>query len=615
MREELLAYYERELTYLRQMGAEFAQKYPKIASRLMLEADRCADPHVERLLEAFAFLAARVHLKIDDDFPEITNALFGILYPHYIRPIPSMSVVQLHLDPEQGKLTTGLVIPREAMLHSREVEGVPCKFRTCYETTLWPVNVAAAQWLTPDRLTPPVRAAETVGAIRLVLKCLPDVSFDKLEMRSLRFYLSGESKLVHTLYELLCNNCNQILLRNPGPGPRKEPVVLSPGMLRPVGFEENEALLPYPRRSFSGYRLLQEYFTFPEKFFFLDLDGLEALGSLGLGSEIEIVFLLKRFERSERAQMLEMGVTPQTFRLGCTPIVNLFAQTAEPILLDQTQYEYPIVPDVRRQYAMEIFSVDDVVGTNPRSREITQYLPFYTFHHAQGAKKSNAQAFWQATRRSAGIREDERSDVFLSLLDMTGAPVNPEADAITVRCTCTNFTLPSRLPFGSEKGDFELQGVSAIRKIVVLHKLTPTLRPPSGKGALWRLLSHLSLNYLSLVDEGKEALQQILNLYNFSDSIYLHNQISGITSINSTRHFAPVVTDNGVVSARGTRVDLELDEEQFVGGGVYLFSSVIERFLGSYVSMNSFSQLVASTVQRKEVLREWAPRAGRAILI
>jgi len=193
--------------------------------------------------------------------------------------------------------------------------------------------------------------------------------------------------------------------------------------------------------------------------------------------------------------------------------------------------------------------------------------------------------------------------------------VNPEADAITVRCTCTNFTLPSRLPFGSEQGDFELQGVSAIRKIVVLHKLTPTLRPPSGKGALWRLLSHLSLNYLSLVDEGKESLQQILNLYNFSDSIHLQNQIAGITKIHSARHFAPVITDNGVVSARGTRVGLELDEEQFVGGGVYLFSSVIERFLGSYVSMNSFSQLVASTVQRKEVLREWPPRAGRAILI
>jgi type VI secretion system protein ImpG len=615
MREDLLAYYERELTFLRQMGAEFAQKYPKIASRLLLEPDRCEDPHVERLLEAFAFLAARIHLHVDDDFPEITHALLGILYPHYIRPVPSVSVAQFHLDPEQGKLSTGLTVPRGSMLYSREVDGVPCKFRACYETTLWPITIAEAQWRTPDRLTPPLKAPDTVAAIRLVLQCLPDVSFDKLQMRSLRFYLNGESNLVHALYELLCNNCNQILLRDPVPRSRREPIALSPGLLRPVGFAEDEALLPYPRRSFSGYRLLQEYFTFPEKFFFFDLNGLDALGPAGFTDKVEIVFLLSRFERAERTQMLELGVTPQTFRLGCSPIINLFPQTAEPILLDQTRYEHAIVPDARRQFAMEIFSVDDVVGTSARTRETVQYEPFYTFHHRFVGERHKPQAFWLTTRRSPGIREDERSDIYLSLVDVTGRPVDPETDTITVRCTCTNYTLPSRLPFGNEQGDFEIEGLSAVRKIVVLRKLTPTLRPPSGKGALWRLISHLSLNYLSLVEEGKDALQQILNLYNFSDSVYLQNQIAAITRVDSSRHFARVVTDNGVTSARGTRVELQLDEEQFVGGGVYLFASVLEHFLGGYVNMNSFSQLVASTLQRKEVLREWPPRAGQAILI
>ncbi len=615
MREELLAYYERELTYLRQMGAEFAQKYPKIASRLLLEPDRCEDPHVERLLEAFAFLAARVHLRVDDDFPEITSALLGILYPHYVRPLPSMSVVQFHADPEQGKLSTGLSVPRGAMLYSRDVEGVPCKFRTCYDTTLWPLTVAEANWRTPDRLTPPVKAGDAVVAIRLLVKCDQDVNFGKLEMRSLRFYLNGEPNFVHALYELLCNNCVQVLLRDPNPRGRKEPVALPPGMLRPVGFAENESLLPYPRRSFSGYRLLQEYFTFPEKFFFLELKGLEALAAAGFNDTAEIVFLISRFERNERAQMLELGVTNQTFRLGCSPIVNLFAQTAEPILLDQTRYEYPIVPDVRRQYAMEIFSVDDVVGTNPRSREVVQYRPFYTFHHQQADERNNLPAFWQSTRRSAGIRADERTDVYLTLVDKTGRVIRPDVDTVTVRCTCTNFTLPSRLPFGSEAGDFELEGVSAIRRIVVLRKVTPTLRPPAGKGALWRLISHLSLNYLSLVDEGKEALQQILNLYNFSDSAHLENQIAGIHEVKSSRHYARLITDNGVASARGTRVEMWLDEEQFVGGGVYLFASVLEHFLGAYVSMNSFSQLAVSTLQRREVLREWPPRAGQAILM
>ena len=526
-----------------------------------------------------------------------------------------MSVVQLHADPEQGKLSTGLNVPRGSMLYSREVEGVPCKFRTCYDTTLWPVTVAEANWRTPDRLTPAVKASDAIAAIRFVLRCAPDVSFGKLDMRSLRLYLTGELNVVNALYELLCNNCKQILLRDPSMRARKEPIALNPGMLRPVGFAENEGLLPYPRRSFVGYRLLQEYFTFPDKFFFFDLNGLDILRAAGFGDAVEIVFLLSRFERAERAQMLELGVTNQTFRLGCTPIINLFAQTAEPILLDQTKYEYPIVPDVRRQYAMEIFSVDEVVGTNPRTREVVEYKPFYAFHHRHGAEKDRAQAFWQSTRRSAGIREDERTDVYLALVDRTGRPIDPEADTITLRCTCTNFTLPSRLPFGSEEGDFELEGVSAIRRIVVLRKPTPTLRPPSGKGALWRLISHLSLNYLSLVDEGKEALQQILNLYNFSDSIHLQNQIAGIHTVKSSRHYARMITENGVTSARGARVEMQLDEEQFVGGGVYLFASVLEHFLGSYVSLNSFSQLAATTMQRREVLREWPPRAGQVILM
>ena len=244
MRDDLLTYYERELTFLRQMGAEFAHKYPKIASRLLLEPDRVEDPHVERLVEAFAFLAARVHLKIDDEFPEITDALLNILYPHYLRPVPSMSVVEFNLDPEQGKLTTGLKVPRNSVLFSNPFQGAPCKFRVCYETTLWPLKVAGAQWRTPDRFDPPVKAPDAAAALRIELKCLPDVSFDKLELENLRFYLNGESNLVHTLYELLLNNCTRILVRDPSPRSKLAPITLPAECLRPVGFSEDEEVLP-----------------------------------------------------------------------------------------------------------------------------------------------------------------------------------------------------------------------------------------------------------------------------------------------------------------------------------------------------------------------------------
>jgi type VI secretion system protein ImpG len=613
VRDDLLLYYERELTFLREMGAEFAQKYPKIASRLVLEPDKCEDPHVERLLEGFAFLAGRVHLKIDDEFPEITEALLNILYPHYIRPIPSMSIAEFQTDAEQINPETGLKIERGAILNSRTVAGAPCKFRTCYDTQFWPVSVAGAEWKTPDRLEPPVKAVDAVAAVRLQVQCAGDVTFTKLGLRSLRFHLSGESNLTHALYELLCNNCVRILVRDPTPRSKIQPVVLPPDAIRPVGFAETESMLPYTRRSFAGYRLLQEYFCFPQKFFFLDLTGLEQLSAAGFPARAEIVFLIAPFERADRRQMLETGVSATTFRLGCVPIINLFQQTAEPILLDHARFEYQVIPDVSRRNATEVFSIEEVISVNPQVEDVTHFEPVYSVHHSAPAEKN--QAFWHATRRASGRRGDEGTDVYLSLVDLSGRPLRPNVEALTVRTICTNRDLPSRLPFGNEAGDFELEGAAPIKRIVALTKPTDTLRPPLPKHALWRLISALSLNYLSLVDDGRQALQEILRLYNFTGSAYSEKQIQGLVALGSKRHFARVISDDGVAFARGTQVEMEFDEEQFAGGGVYLFAAVLESFLGLYVSMNSFSQLVAKTRQRKEVLKRWPPRAGQKVLI
>jgi type VI secretion system protein ImpG len=613
MRDDLLLYYERELTYLRQLAVQFAEKYPKVASRLVLEPDKCEDPHVERLLEAFAFLAARVHLKIDDEFPEITEALLSIVYPHYIRPIPSMSVAEFQLDLEQGKLTTGLKIDRNSLLYSQPVAGVPCKFRTCYETTLWPLSVTAAEWKSPDRLKPAVRASDSVAAIRLELQCGPDAEFPSLEMDSLRFYLSGESQFVLKLYELLSCRLNRILVRDPTPRSRVPSVTLPASALEPAGFGDDETMLPQTRRSFFGYNALQEYFVFPQKFLFVDVKGLDQVWPAGFKNRAEIIFLLARFEGEERREMLELGITPKTFRLGCAPIVNLFPQTAEPLLLDQKKFEYPVIPDVRRPNATEIFSVDDVTAINVQTQETVRFQPFYSFRHAVNGDRHRA--FWIATRRPASRLNDEGTDIYLSLLDKSMKPVYPDLDTLTIRTICTNRDLPAKLPFGSESGDFELENKGPIDKIIALTKPTKPIRPPIGKSIQWRLISHLSLNYLSLVSEGREALQQILKLYNFTDSAYSQKMIEGIAAVRSSRHFARLLSENGISYARGTRVEIEFDETQFVGGGVYLFAAVLEHFLAHYTTLNSFSQMVATTTQRKEVLREWPPRSGRQVLM
>jgi type VI secretion system protein ImpG len=383
--------------------------------------------------------------------------------------------------------------------------------------------------------------------------------------------------------------------------------------VRPVGFEANEAMIPYPRRSFEGYRLLQEYFTIPEKFFFLDVTGLAPVWNAGFKNRAEFIFLLSTVEGDERRQRIENGVVPATFRLNCSPVANLFPQTAEPVLLQQRKAEYPVMPDIRRTAAMEVFSVEEVSSLDTETQQIVTYRPFYSHRH--DTREEQSPCFWVAHRRPSARLDDQGTDVYLSLVDTSMRPKHPDAESLTVRTICTNRNLPARLPFGNEQGDFEMETNAPIRRIVALKKPTVPMRPPRGRMALWHLISHLSLNHLSLVEEGREALQSLLRLYDFTDTAFSARMIDGLAGLRSRPHFAPLVSENGIAFARGRRVEIELDEEQFVGGGVYLFASVIEQFLALYASMNSFTQLVATTRQRKEVLREWPPRAGRRMLL
>ncbi|MGA2633226.1 MAG: type VI secretion system baseplate subunit TssF [Terracidiphilus sp.] len=615
MREELLEYYERELTYLRQMGGEFARKYPKVAGRLLLDPDRCDDPHVNRLLEGFAFLAARVHRRIDDDFPEISESLTRIIHPGYLRPIPSMTIVECQPDPAQGKKTAGMRIPRGTPLVTKtQVEGLPCRFLTAHDVELWPFSVAAAEWRQPERMQRPPRASvgvQAAAAARLRLRCQRDVVFSGLPLSRLRFHLTGDASVVYSLYELLSEKCIEIQLRDPKD--EKRLISLEPSRLRTVGFDTEESLLPFVRRSMDGHRLLQEYFALPEKFLFFDLEGLEPLAQAGFGEEAEIVFLFSSFERAERQQVLELGVNEQTFRLGCTPAINLFPQSAEPILLSQTRHDYTVVPDNRHSAVMEIFSIEEVIATNPRLRQSVVLEPMHAYRHQ--TRNREDLAFWVATRHVNEFGEREPSTMTISVVDLTGNFTEPEADVLMVRTLCTNFDLPSRFQFGSEGGDFEAVGYAAAKTVTALRRPTASVSPTGGKEHFWRLISLLSLNYLSLNEEGRTAMQEILRLHNMSDSAASENQVGSILKMKSSPGFALVDSAYGLIPARGTQVEMEFDEQQFAGSGLYLFTAVLDRFLASYASMNSFSQLTARSTLRKEAMGKWPPRAGTQALL
>lgn len=616
MNEALFPYYDRELRFFRQIAPEFAERYPRAADRLRHGVEGSVDPHVERLVQAFALIAGRIHHKLDDEFPELTDALLGVLYPHYLAPIPSMAIIQFDVDPQRDKMPNGFLIDRHSALQTPVVmDDVPCRFRTAYPVRLWPVELTAATFRAapfPAGLRPP---PGTKACLRLQLECQSGLTFADLSLDRLRFYLSGDPPAMATLYELIFNHTRKVVFRPlDGGGRAREPLERRPDdCLFPVGFERDEGLLPYPNRSFLGYRLLTEFFTFPAKFLFVDLAGWRDVAQAGFGAKLEVAIFLDRTHSA-----VEQEVSPSTFRMGCTPIVNLFEKLAEPIALTHTRHEYQVVPDVAHPLGLEVYSVDSVTSASPGST--VEYQPFYSFRH--GWDRSAQQTFWYASRRPS-LREgesgaDRGTEVFLTLVDLGFDPRVPAEAALIVKTTCTNRDRPLQLAQAGDALPFELRSAAPLRRIACVHRPTAPLRPPLARGGYWRLVSHLSLNHLSLTDaeEGRHALQEILRLYDFSDpeagqvlGEVTRKIVEGLLALSCRRVVRRVGSGPSGGLARGVEVTVELDENNYVGTGTFLFACVLERFLGLYTSVNSFTQLVARTRQAG-AFRTWPPRAG-----
>lgn len=610
MVDHLLPYYNRELAFLRNLAGEFAQAFPKVAGRLRLSADTAEDPHVSRLLEGVAFLNGRIAAKLDDDFPELVDALLETLYPHYLAPIPSMAVVQFTAQPD---LTGPYVAPRGSELDTELVRGESCRFRTCYPATLWPITLEAATLTGRPLVAPPnPRAADAAGALRLSLRCLAaDMTFDQLQPDALRFFLRGQPQQAYALYELLFNNAVSVAVADGADD--LNPVILPPDCIRPVGFGPDEGMLPYPARAQLGYRLLTEFFAFPEKFLFFDIVGLGAKTLLKSGSKLEIFIYLNR-----SAGDLERAVSRDNFALGCAPAVNLFTQRAEPIPLDQSLPEYRVVPDVRRQGALEVYAIQNVTSADATAH-VTQHHPFFGQHHGGEGRDG---PYWTAVRRPAGGR-DPGGEVFLSLVDLDFDPSQPADSVLTVETLCCNRDLPGQLPFGGGHPHMKLtQGAAGVKSIACLTPPTPTLRQSNRRGHRWRLISHLSLNHLTISGgpQGLEALKEMLRLYDFRDSAETRAVIDGLTKVESKRGTARAPARPGDVAwgdamVRGVDIALEIDQARLAGHGLYLFGSALDQFFGLYCTVNSFTRLTVTLKGRQGKLKTWPARAGERPLL
>ncbi|NBB69855.1 MAG: type VI secretion system baseplate subunit TssF, partial [Alphaproteobacteria bacterium] len=518
MSDDLLKYYNSELAFVRELAGAFAEAHPAVAGKLRLSRDAVDDPHVERLIEAFAFLTARVRRKLDDDFPELAEAVLEILYPHYQRPMPSCTILGFTSDPE---LTEPYRLAAGTELESEAVDGTPCRFRTVYPVTLWPVRLAEATLAERPYAAPPETGDAAAGAVlHLRLETLGDgAGFTDLALDRLRLFLRGPHHQTLPLYECLTNRCLRVAVATGVDDP--EAVVLDPEAVRPVGFERDDGLVPYPPSAFSGYRLLSEYFAFAEKFLFVDLAGLEAKTLRGVGGSLHLFVFL-----SSAPAELARVVSAESFVLGCTPAVNLFRQRAEPIRLGGGRSRHRVEADARRPAGVEVHSVDRVTATRPDGGRVA-YAPFYGVKHDA---RGDGAGYWLATRKSSAPGRGG-SEVELALVDAQLAPAGGDDATLSVETTCLNRDVPARLPFGGGHPRFGLAGgAPAVRAVACLTPPTATLRPPLGEGLRWRLISHLALNHLSLMGEGaSEALREMLRLYDVREDPDTRAAIAAVT--------------------------------------------------------------------------------------
>lgn len=602
MSDSLLPYYNQELAAIRSLAGRFAEAHPKIAARLRLSADTVDDPHVARLLEGVAFLSARVQQRLDDEFPELTEALLGILYPHYLAPVPSCMIARFQSQPGLDRSVT---LPAGLPLATEPVRGEVCRFRTAWAQTIWPIEIESVR-LSGLPLAAPAnpRATGAVSVLRIRLRCTGDVDFTTLRLDRLRVFLRASPNVSLPLLELLSTRAISVAYADGPADPR--PAILPGSAIEPVGYAPEDALIPWSARGFSGFRLLTEYFAFPEKFLFLDFTGIEAKTLLQTGRELDIFVYLDR-----AVPDLERMVGNDALALGCTPVINLFQQHCEPIALTHTETEYRIVPDARRTASMEVWQVERVQETlgDGKSRP---WRPFYRLSGLSGDMDGTGGSFVTIRRPSPM----GGSETYLGTSDPDFDPDDPADGVLSVDALCFNRDLPAALPFGGGHPTLQIvEGHAAIRQVSCMTAPTPALGLPPGKETLWRLVSHLSLGHLSIVggEAAATALKEVLRLYDRRDTPETRAAIEGLVSVSAQPGVSRVPGARPGSFCRGVDVSLVFDARLWQTAGLFLLASVLDRFLALHATVNSFVR-TRVMVQGQQVA-SWPARAGAQVLL
>lgn len=619
MDPRLLEHYNRELRFMREMGSEFASEFPKVAARLGLETFECADPYVERLLEGLAFLAARVQLKIDSEFPVFTQHLLEMVYPHYLAPTPSMAVVEMQPDLTEGGLAEGFEIPRGAILRGtlgRHAQTA-CEYRTAHGLRLWPLELTAAEYFAH---TGPVARSDLAilrrskAGIRLRLRTTAGLSFAELAPGDpgrfrLDLFLRGADQLPFELYARLLGELEGVLVQ-----PTARPVpwieVLPPSSVIPLGFDDEDALLPYGPASFQGYRNLHEYFAFPQRYLFIAIERLGPILRRLDAAEVDLILLLR-----QPAPALERVLDAGNFTLHCAPAINLFPKRFDRVHLTDVGPEYHVLPDRTRPMDYEVYRIDSVTGHGSQAADVREFHPFYSIgERMSGGAQRPAYFSVHRVPRLLSTRQRQHgprssyvgSEVFINLVDAASAPWAASLRQLAVSGWCTNRDLALHLPVGTGKSDFSLDSGAPVKAVRVRAGPTPP-RPSHAQGeTAWRLISHLSLNYLSIADSdggtGAAALRTLLGLYGDLTESDHRKQLEGLRHVSSRPIVRRLQGVHPITYVRGLEISLDCDEAAFEGTGAFLLGAVLARFFARYSTINSFTETLLKT-GRGEVMR------------
>lgn len=623
MDPRLLRYYNEELRHLREMGAEFAQQFPKIAARLGIEGLEVTDPYVERLLEGFAFLAGRIQLKLDAEFPRFTQRLLEIVYPQFLAPTPSMLIAQLNPDLGDPSLGAGVTIPRGATMlgQAGKAGATACEFRSAHDVTMWPLELTQAEYFTHAADLPMAALPEWRryrAGLRLRLRCTAGLDFSQLRLQDLRLHCTGVDDVAFRLHELICGNTMGVLVL-----PTRRPAAWHEAMdgdcVQPAGFDDEQALLPQTLHGFEGYRVLQEYFAFPQRFLFFDLCGLgEVLRHThdgDAGTEVDIVLLFARVDNA-----LLQAVDTGSIALNCVPAINLLEKRCDRIHVTPDNAEFHVVPDRTRPMDYEVHSLLEVQGYGTGVNSEWRFLPFYNAFHTEDRSHNAYYALQREPRLMSQVQQRDGprtsylgTEVYISVVDAHEAPFPAELRQIGVRALVTNRDLPVLMPVGSPKGDLTLAQTAPVKTISVIKGPSRPLSAMREGNVAWKLINQLSLNHLSLTDtdaeHGAAALREILRLYASTGDAGAQRQVDGVRSVQIKPVVRRLPMPGPITFGRGVQISVEVDDHGFEGASAFLLGCVLERFVARHVSMNGFTQLRLHSTARGDIL-DGRPRCG-----